>query len=292
MMSVTARFTRRISAVGLSLALVLGAPSALAEKPAAAGPVAAMGALAYASDGEGALYRSDGQTLYRSTNDGQNWTALALPAQAQAGTITSIKAAAGKTTLYVAGPGAGVLRSDDGGKSWSALEGLPSKQITTFATHSTLPDTLYAVVADEGIFRSEDAGKHWKLMDKGPRATIRRLIHTNMEGSMQTGWLFAATDKGVYRSMDCFCGFRRAGDLAAHISAVTYDPKQPAQVFVSKGTQVFVSENGGEAWQPVNSPGEATALLHTPGGKLLALLRGGQLMESADDGKRWKQIDG
>src|SRR3546814_15414001 len=75
-----------------------------------------------------------------------------------------------------------------------------------------VPDTVYAVVAEQGIYRSEDGGAGWRMMDKGPEAEIQRIIHSNLEGSMQSGWLFAATDRGVYRSMDCFCGWRNAGD--------------------------------------------------------------------------------
>jgi photosystem II stability/assembly factor-like uncharacterized protein len=275
--------------VGLQVAHATGAKSASADAGAAS-----TSALAYAAQGGGALYKAEGAKLFRSADNGKSWTSVTLPAQAQSGKITSIKQAAGKDVLYVAGPGLGVLRSDNGGQSWSAVDaGLPSKDVTTLATHSTIADTLIAVVADEGIYRSEDAGKNWKMMDKGPRGKIRRLIHTNMEGSMQTGWLFAATDKGVYRSMDCFCGFRKAGELPDSISTVTYDPKQPAQVFAASGEKVFVSENGGQEWQAVAAPGgETSVLVHTPEGKLLALLGNGKLMESENDGKSWQPVKG
>src|SRR3546814_7687084 len=91
-------------------------------------------------------------------------------------------------------------------KSWSHVDrGLPSRDVIAFAAHSAVPDTVYAVVAEQGIYRSEDGGAGWRMMDKGPEAEIQRIIHSNLEGSMQSGWLFAATDRGVYRSMDCFC---------------------------------------------------------------------------------------
>jgi len=109
--------------------------------------------------------------------------------------------------MYVSGPGLGVLRSTDGGAAWeSANTGLASLDVTALAGHSYRPDTLFAWVAGVGIFRTEDAGLHWVQMpDPGPTdGTVTFLAHSDLPGSMNTGWLYAATPSGVYLSMDCF----------------------------------------------------------------------------------------
>jgi photosystem II stability/assembly factor-like uncharacterized protein len=110
-----------------------------------------------------------------------------------------------------------------------------------------------------------------------------------MEGSMQSGWLFAATDKGVYRAMDCFCGFRLAGSLPGPVSTVTYDPNQPKELYAAIGKDVFSTANGGEDWQKAASPGgEVGALTYSPSGVLYALLADGRLVRSQDKGRRWE----
>ena len=110
-------------------------------------------------------------------------------------------------TGYVSGPGVGALKSTDTGQDWTdAGSGLPSAEITALAMHSTRRATLYAWVKDNGIYRTEDAGAHWNRMpDQGPPDThVVRLVHSTLPGSMNTGWLYAATPSGAYLSMDCF----------------------------------------------------------------------------------------
>jgi hypothetical protein len=41
-------------------------------------------------------------------------------------------------------------------------------------------------------------------MDNGPPVPFVALAHSTLKGSMNTGWLYAATFRGPYLSMDCF----------------------------------------------------------------------------------------
>jgi hypothetical protein len=54
------------------------------------------------------------------------------------------------------------------------------------------------------VFRTEDSGGRWQKMDVGPTTDVVALAHSTLEGSMNTGWLYAATSAGPYLSMDCF----------------------------------------------------------------------------------------
>lgn len=278
---------RRVAVIVLAVSLLTGLQAAQGRAPAQG---QAVGALAYSLQTK-VLYRSDGQALYRSNDGGRQWTKVPLTSSANDVRITAVAVSAvGQGALYVAGSRVGVLKSIDAGKSWISIDkGLPSRDVIAFAAHSTSPNTLYAVVSGEGIYRSEDGGERWRMVDKGPPAQIRRLIHADMEGSMQTGWIFTATDKGVYRAMDCFCGFRPAGSLPSSVSAIAHDPKQPRVLYAAVGRQVFSTANGGEEWQAVSSPGgEISALAHSPSGVLYALLVDGRVVQSKDKGRQWE----
>ncbi|HEV8553765.1 MAG TPA: hypothetical protein VGR65_10355 [Casimicrobiaceae bacterium] len=260
------------------------------QSEAAANRIVALGFDA----GTQTLLKAYPRALYRSSNAGRNWEPISLPASVARGRIASVAAPAHrKDVVYVAGPGFGVLRSENGGRSWVAQNtGLPSNDVVALTPHADQWDTIYAYLSRKGIFRSEDAGAHWRLMDSGPRQRISQFIHTNMPGSMQTGWFFAATPKGVNRSMDCFCGWRDAGGLARAITAVAYDPQQPKQVYAATGTGLLVSTDGGEQWSQTNSPGRViSALAVTPAGELYAAVGEGELFRSADHGKTWERID-
>lgn len=144
--------------------------------------------------------------LWRSTDQGQTWQAISVQANLRPSALRQVATTtAAPQSLYAAGPGAGILRSDDAGKTWRTIsKGLPSQQVAAFAVHSYRPDTVYAWIAGQGVFRTENDGQRWEKMDAGPAAPVAMLAHSTLAGSMNTGWLYAATPQGPYLSMDCF----------------------------------------------------------------------------------------
>jgi photosystem II stability/assembly factor-like uncharacterized protein len=243
--------------------------------------------------GTDSLLKVSSHQLYRSRDGGRNWQTISIPSPEGGRIVAIAPSAAAKGTMYVVGPGLGVLRTDDGGKSWVARnEGLPSRDVIAVAAHTTLPGTVYAVVKERGIYRSQDGGKTWRLMDRSAQDGMRQLVHSNMAGSMQTGWLFAATPKGVRRIMDCFCLWQDAGKLATEASGVTYDPRKPEHIYAATGKGLFRSMDGGETWVAMTSPGaNAVALASAPSGTLYVMDAAGRLFQSADQGKTWTPVN-
>ncbi|HEX9278853.1 MAG TPA: hypothetical protein VGA51_20960 [Casimicrobiaceae bacterium] len=267
----------------------------------ASGVVAARGvepgtpviALAFDADTH-TVIKADQHALYRRDDDGGKWQALRLPDTPRQSRVSAVAISPRALhMLYVAGPGLGVLRSSDFGTSWIAKsDGLPSRDVVALAVHADQAATVYAYIRGKGIFRSDDAGDHWRLMDAGPRDGIVQFVHSNMPGSMQTGWLFAATVKGVARSMDCFCGWRDAGALRRPAASVAFDRDDPKRVYAATRDGLFVSADGGEQWARVGSPGRVSALVSAPGGVLIGANDQGALIRSTNYGLTWQRIDG
>lgn len=244
--------------------------------------------------GTGALLKAHSRALYRSPDGGETWQSVPFPPSVADGSITTVRTPVERDgTVYVSGPGLGVLRSDDGGGRWvSVSEALPSQNVVALATHATQPDTLYAYVPENGIYRSQDAGKTWRMMDKGPEG-IRQLIHSNMEGSMESGWLYAATADGAQISMDCFCLWRESEELGGTIEDITYDPRQPERMFAATERGLFRSRTGGRDWEEVPVPDSAlTAVTVTPAGVLYGATTDGQIFRSSDSAETWEQVGG
>ena len=237
------------------------------------------------------LVKAYARALYRSPNGGQTWEKIDVPGLKH-GEISSLAVSpAAKDVMYIVGPGLGLLRTGDGGKTWvDRSGGLPSRNVIAVAAHTTQPDTVYAVVKGQGIYRSQDAGQNWRLMDRSLRDGLRQLIHSNMPGSMKTGWLFAATAKGVRRIMDCFCLWQTAGKLDSQAYGITYEPKEPKHLYAVTAKGLFRSPDGGQSWVDIASPSpNIVGLAYTPAGVLFGIDSNGMLYDSADGGESWKQ---
>lgn len=272
----------------LGLLAASAAALLLPSRPAMAATGSGVIALA-AGRTDASLYKVAGRTLSRSTDGGRSSRALQAPVPSGARPRSISLSAGDPAVIYLAGPGLGVLRSADGGTTWRSISrGLPGSA-TAVAAHARQADTVYAYVPGRGIFRSEDAGRRWRLMDAGPRGGITQFVHSDMPGSMQTGWLFVAGPNGVRLSMDCFCGWRQGGDLGAPAQAIAYDPRHPARVLAAAGTGVFESTDGGQAWTALSGPaGPVAALAISAGGELYAGSAGRVYRRSADG---WEALD-
>jgi photosystem II stability/assembly factor-like uncharacterized protein len=281
---------RQLAAATLLLLAI--APSSLAGTAQRAGSPSDVVALVYDA-GSDALLKAEARALYRGSSAGRSWAPVPLPPAAH-GQIAAVAAPANsKGVLYVAGPELGVWQTVDEGKTWAErIDGLPSRNVVALTAHTTQSETLYAFVPEQGIYRSEDAGKGWRLMDAGPKEGLRQLIHSNMKGSMQTGWLFAATTLGVRRIMDCFCLWQDAGRLRSETYSITFDPRQPEHIFAAAKTGLFRSTNGGQDWTRISSPSSSiTALAFTRSGMLYGIDSSEARVWSADQGDAWERVD-
>lgn len=284
------RSLRGIAAVAVAIVLFFGAAvSGTAGAYAQDGVVLG---LAY-DPATNVLFKTNARALYRSADEGKSWQKMAI-GPLREGEISSVAPSpAGNGVIYVGGRGLGVLETDDGGKEWvQRSDGLPSRDVIAVAAHTTQPDTVYAVVSGRGIYRSQNAGKTWRLMDRSSQQGLRQLIHSNMAGSMQTGWLFAATAAGVRRSMDCFCLWQDAGKLGSQAYGVTYDPRQPKHLYTATEKGLFRSPDGGESWIAMKSPtSKVVGLAFTRSGVLFVINADGDLYRSENQGDSWTKVN-
>ena len=150
--------------------------------------------------------------LHRSTDDGVTWkiTPIVTPAGATLDRASSLITPPGAPdTLLVAGNG-GLLRSDDGGRTWEAASAPLSRSapfqpdvhaliLLRSMAANPLPDTLLATILGR-VYRSSDGGRTWTDSSDGLSAAfIDALAHD----PDNPGRIYAATfGAGVYQSMD------------------------------------------------------------------------------------------
>jgi len=232
------------------------------------------------------------RALYQLNANNNSWLPIALPDPTNV--LTGVAVNKINNVIFIATQHQGIFSSWDQGKNWTSRNnGLASNTITALTQHTQQPDTLYSVVPEQGIYRTEDAGENWLLMDEGPIDMGRTIIHSDMPDSMQTGWIFAATNKGVSRSMDCFCLWSQAGELQGEITALSYDPQHPKHIYAASGSRLYLTKDGGQNWDIITELKSTISTLHiTASGVIYAGAQGGRVIKSVDNAQSWKSIDG
>ena len=191
-------------------------------------------------------------------------------------------AAAGSlNTIFVSVQSEGLFKSDDGGRTWAGISGLPSTQISQIATHPTDPDILWvsmnryqpAGAADfqpGGIWKSCDGGKSWKACNRGlPQKSNGNQNFASSFGPLtvsasQPQILYtsdAAWDApAVYRSEDGGESWRAIFTNETHkltqtaypagigATVITVDPHDPDTVYCAGSESVIMSGDGGKTW--------------------------------------------
>jgi len=127
--------------------------------------------------------------------------AAEAPAQQASGeslgpeTFVSIQALAvgEKQTVYAGSFGKGIFKSEDGGKTWRAVnEGMTDPFVYVLVVGSD--KTVYAGTLRGGVFRTQNGGASWTAMNAGlDRLETQALI-------FHQAVLYAGTGSGVYRS--------------------------------------------------------------------------------------------
>jgi len=156
------------------------------------------------------------------------------------------------------GPGSGLHKSTDGGRTWRALtRGLPTPAQGLGRIGITVapsdPRRLYATVGAHeasGLYRSDDAGESWTRVNADPRVVARpedaaevRVHPTNPDVVfVPTIVTWKSSDGGK-----TFSGLRGApgGD---DYQRIWIDPRNPDVMILASDQGAIVTVNGGASW--------------------------------------------
>ncbi len=156
-----------------------------------------------------------GKKVYKSTNRGTSWNSISNvlsnehpPSNLVFGTITTIDVSTLDNNVIYAGTDDGnVWRTLNGGAQWKILsDTLPERWVTCVATDPKDINKAYVTFSgyrfDEylpHIFKTEDDGENWiDISNNLPETPINDLI----VDPDSTGWLYIATDVGVFVSLN------------------------------------------------------------------------------------------
>ncbi len=194
--------------------------------------------------------------------------------------------------------GGSVVRSLDGGASWSDVVGPPAN-LSSLAIDPTSSTTIYAGTYAGTILRTTDAGDHLTIAADRPLFTtaVNVIAMTAAAPSM----IYAGSGSGIYRSADSGANWSHppVGARNTRVYPLAVDPTAPSTIYTAYNDVVGVftkTTDGGDHWidsplgvagQTVNSlvidPASPTTLYAGMG----AAGSGANVYKSTDAGTHW-----
>jgi murein DD-endopeptidase MepM/ murein hydrolase activator NlpD/photosystem II stability/assembly factor-like uncharacterized protein len=226
--------------------------------------------------------RSDFEGGYITTMDGANFLASSRwttngPSVTSLATVTSLAIDPSNPNIVYAGvgsylhdfPAAGVFKSTNGGKNWSAVNnGLGNADVGALAIDPANPTTIYVGTYVHGgteiggVFKSTDGGNNWSPKNTGLDDSLN--VNALAIDSSNSNIIYAGTSPysffggGVFKSTDGGSNWSKinAGITRDYIKAIAIDPTKPTTLYAGSNTLgggMFKSTDGGSNWTSIAS---------------------------------------
>jgi photosystem II stability/assembly factor-like uncharacterized protein len=228
----------------------------------------------FAPGGTGALHYG---LVYESHDGGQHWSTLANIGT-NLNVLDVVHPAQDLATLYVAAQSDGVFKSNDGGRTWQAVDsGLPNHEVRGLAIDPNNPDVVWAALDHDptstagvyrpgGIYKTTDGGQSWSPVNNGlPQnaqaspsfSTAMYSVYRAANGALYTADQGYA-DQGRYMSTDGGASWTPAGTSFPKFYPAEATPyvwaSNAASNFIIGGSDTIMgSTNGGRSWQDLGS---------------------------------------
>jgi photosystem II stability/assembly factor-like uncharacterized protein len=158
-------------------------------------------ALAFSANGRTAWAGTEKGGVFRSADNGRTWAETGHDLSGEVHELAAGPAAPGR--VYAA-TSFGVFRSDDAGLHWTAANtGLPAVNgrvdAVLVATEPTEPAAVWVALPEQrALYRSTNLGARWRYAGWGLKGSVWDVA----AHPKTAGVVFAATDRGLFRSAD------------------------------------------------------------------------------------------
>ena len=219
---------------------------------------------------QGALYgHSEERGVYQSSDGGETWARI-LYVDEKTGCADIDMDANNPRVLYAAmwehgrrpwqvisgGPGSGLYKSVDAGKTWKKIEtGLPDElgKMAVSLCRSE-PDRVYALVESDsdkekgGLFVSDDAGKKWRRVSKDHRLVQRAWYYIEVFADPNNKDMVYVLSAPALRSRDGGKTWERLTGTHGDFHDLWINPDNPQNLCIANDGGAAISFNRGKTW--------------------------------------------
>jgi photosystem II stability/assembly factor-like uncharacterized protein len=200
------------------------------------------------------IYAATSAGLSMSSNGGGSWSSvLASSGGCPSVAVDTINA----SNVYVMLSTGGILKSTDGGTSWSAANtGFPLGFGVCLSIDPVTPTTLYAGTSGTGVYKTTNGATSWSSSSTGTGAAVVSGFESAVAfDPVTTSNVYVATGAGIFKSTDggsTWTGMN-SGLSSFNATSVALAPSSPSTLYAVVNNQVFLSTNSGTSWSSASS---------------------------------------
>lgn len=256
---------------------------------------------------DGGILMGTHHGLFKSTDQGKTFNKVDIKGTVGSDDFMNFAYDSNNKILYAGGHDVGVVKSTDGGATWTKTDsGIKGTDIHALAINPLDSTRLYAFSVDNGVFGTKDGAKSWYRIDDGPtNPSVRAFGYmgtpSSMDRGMKTdkttniGYLWAGTSGGLFSSFACFCGWTKTNGISDNTTIYTLapDPVNKSDMFAGTKDGIYKTTDEGKTFIQVKSDIKDVASivfdLNNPK-TLYAAESSGVIYKSEDNGASWKKI--
>lgn len=246
--------------------------------------------------------------LFKSNDQGKTFKKVEIKGDVNVDDFMNFAFDQDNKIIYAGGHDLGVVKSADGGTTWSKTDfGIKGTDIHALTINPLDSNRLYAFSVDNGVFGTRDGAKSWYRIDDGPtnpsvRAFGYMATPSSMDRGMKTdkttniGYLWAGTSGGLYSSFACFCGWTKTNGISdnATIYTLAPDPVNKSVMFAGTKDGIFKTTDEGKTFMQVSSAVKNVAAItfdESNPKTVYAATSDGIVFRSIDNGGNWSKVN-
>ncbi len=240
--------------------------------------------------------------VFSSTDGGINWMLRANQQALEGRNLNSLAAAPERPDLVFAASEDAVLKSVNGGQTWTRLLAQPglaragnrlASRQRIYALRAVQTDKLVLFAGtDAGLFRSSNAGASWQLVkEPGLAGTPVIAIYAPSHGATP---MAAQTHSGLFLSVDSGSSWRAAAlpDSSYYVYDLALSSDSDAPILAATSRGILQLLDGGSHWRLVTDGVPASTVesvgYYPENQREAFLVQYGKVYQSWDGGTSWK----